>query len=420
MIVRVRAKWVVPVAAPVLPGGWIDVDDERGEITAIGDSRTRSARRADRVVDLPDAAILPGLVNAHTHLELSHLAGAVPPAASFVTWVRTMLAARAATPAAVSTITDAIVRAIAAMEATGTAGIGDIGNTDLAVLPLAGSLLSGVHFREALGFRGAVARRVAAEARLGAAVAQAQLVEHGCARIVSSVAPHAPYSTSAALMQDLARGTREAHRVSSLHLAESGEEVEFLQTGRGAFRELLADLGVWDETWTPPGVRPVEYVRGLGVLHDRLLVVHGTQLAADQLRAIADARATLVLCVRSNRWVGAGAPPAEEAFASGARIALGTDSLASVEDLNLFAELAALRRLTPGIPPGRLLRAATWGGAQALGCTALGYLGPGATSRAVVRTPAAHVEDVEEWLAADAADTADLRWLDDVVTRASA
>ena len=221
-------------------------------------------------------------------------------------------------------------------------------------------------------------------------------------------------------MQDLARGTAAADGVSSLHLAESAEEVEFLQGGTGPFRDLLADLGAWDAGWTPPGVRPVEYVQHLGVLGRRLLVVHGTQLTSDELRAVGEAGATLVLCVRSNRWVGAGVPPVEQAFASGARVAIGTDSLASVQDLNLFAELAAVRQLGPRVAARRLLRAATWDGAQGLGCSALGFLGPGASSRAVVRIPPAEVADVEEWLVASAADTADLRWLDELVARAGA
>ena len=97
------------------------------------------------------------------------------------------------------------------------------------------------------------------------------------------------------------------------------------------------------------------------------------------------------------------------------RLAVGTDSLASVADLNLFAELAALRTAAPDVPASTLLRAATWGGAQALGCRALGYLGPGASSRAMVRTAPAGVTDVEEWLVAGAADTTDLRWLDEIL-----
>lgn len=409
----------MPVAAPVLRDGWIDVDAGRGEIVGVGAAGAGSPTRPARTIDLPDAAILPGLVNAHTHLELSHLAGAVAPAEGFVSWVRAMLAARFGSPVLVAAVTDAVVRAIGQMEATGTAGVGDIGNTDVAVGPLAASSLSGVHFREALGFKVSEAARVASEARLGAVLTQSRLVEQGCTRLVASVAPHAPYSTSAPLIQSLATGYEAARAVSSIHLGESPEEVEFLATGTGPFRSLLADLGAWDDTWVPPGLSPVSYLQHLGALHARLLVVHGTQLDADQLGTLADVGATLVLCARSNRWVGAGEPPVAAAFASGGRVAIGTDSLASVEDLNLFAELAHLRSLAAEVPASALLRAATLDGARALGIDRLGVLAPGATSRAVVRRPPAGVEDVEEWLVAEAADTSDVRWLDEMVAAAT-
>jgi cytosine/adenosine deaminase-related metal-dependent hydrolase len=420
MIVRVRAGWVVPVAAPVLRDGWIDVDAARGEIVGVGAAAAASTAGAARTIDLPDAVVLPGLVNAHTHLELSHLAGAVAPAESFVAWVRAMLGVRFGAPASVAAVADAVVGAIGQMEATGTAGVGDIGNTDVAVLPLAASSLCGVHFREALGFKAADAARVAGETRLGAVLAQTRLAEQGCRRIAASVAPHAPYSTSARLIQALTSGMSvggpvPAYPVSSIHLGESPEEIEFLASGTGPFRALLADLGAWDDTWEPPGLAPVAYLQQLEALHDRLLVVHGTQLSAGELGALADAGATLVLCPRSNQWVGAGVPPVADAFGSGVRIAIGTDSLASVDDLNLFAELAHLRQIAPRVPAASLLRAATLGGARALACDALGVLAPGTTSRAVVRTPPAGVADVEEWLVAEAADTSDLRWLDEIV-----
>ncbi len=419
MIVRVHARWVVPVVAPLIRDGWIDIDTVRGEVVGLGASASGRRAPAGHRIDLGEAVVLPGLVNAHTHLELSYLAGVVAPADDFVAWVRALLAARRANPATVTTVAEAAGRAIAAMEASGTAAVGDIGNTDAAVQALAASSLSGVHFREALGFRRAVAARVEAEACHGAAEAQAQLAEARNTRIAATVAPHAPYSTSAPLIQSLAAGYPAGQGLSSIHLGESAAEVEFLATGAGPLRTLLDDLGAWDDGWSPPGVSPASYLGALGALHDRLLVVHGTQFSAADLRVIADAGATLVICPRSNEWVGAGVPPVSAAFAAGVRVALGTDSLASVADLNLFAELSAVRALAPGVAASALLRAATLGGAQALRCERLGALRPGASSRALVRVPPSGGADVEEWLVSGAADTTDLRWLDELVACAT-
>lgn len=415
MLVRVRAGWLVPIVGPVIRDGWIDVDAARGEIVGLGAGPVVSGRTADLTLDLSEAAILPGLVNAHTHLELSHLAGQVPPAPDFVTWVRRLLAVRFAGPPDALAVHAAIETAIAAMEATGTAAVGDIGNTDASLLPLGASTLGGVHFREVLGFRAGEADRLAGDVREATRRAHHELCATGNTRLAPSVAPHAPYSTSARLISALASGYAPAGRGASIHLAESPEELEFLATGTGPFRGLLTDLGAWDDAWTPPGLRPVAYLQDIGALHPDLIVVHGTQLTRPELDVLAGAGATLVLCPRSNRWVGAGTPPVRDAAASGIRIAIGTDSLASVDDLNLFGELAALRSIAPDVPASTLLRAATWGGARALGCRPMGYLGPGASSRAVVRVPPRGVTDVEEWLVADAADTSDLRWLDDLL-----
>ena len=419
MIVRVRAGWVVPVVGPVLRNGLIDVDAAAGSILALGADPVAMGRTPHRVVDLGEVVVLPGLVNTHTHLELSHLAGRVPRADRFTTWVTTMLAARAMAPDDDAAVRAATVAAIATAEATGTVAVGDIGNTDAAVGPLRASSLSGIHFTEALGFRTEEATAVAARARHAARVAQATFRARAGTRLAAATAPHAPYSSSPALIQALAKGLPESGGVASVHVGESREELELLARGTGPFRELLDRIGKWDQTWEVPRTDPVRYLASLGALHSRLIVVHGTQLGPDHLGVVAAAGATLVLCTRSNRWVGAGVPPVREAFASGVRVAVGTDSLASVEDLNMFAELATLRRDAPEIEARRLLRAATWAGAQALGCTALGYLGPGATSRAVVRVPPSGTADVEEWLVADASDTADLCWLDQLLAQAT-
>ena len=187
--------------------------------------------------------------------------------------------------------------------------------------------------------------------------------------------------------------------------------MQFLRDGSGAWRELLGRLGAWNESWESPGCGPVEYLDRLGVLNARLLAVHGTQLDDGELARLAAAGATLVTCPRSNRWTGAGTPPIGRFYSSGVRVAVGTDSLASVEDLNLFRELAEVRRLVPRVPAGRLLESATIAGAAALGFAGeFGTIEPGKRADLIaVRVPRT-IEDVEEYLLSGIEPDA-IRWL---------
>jgi cytosine/adenosine deaminase-related metal-dependent hydrolase len=218
-------------------------------------------------------------------------------------------------------------------------------------------------FYELLGFSASdpVGRVRDARARVSAATGGGGDVQIG-------LAPHAPYSVSpelfAAIRDDLAAHPGD---VSSVHLSESPEEVEFIQHGTGGWRELLGTVGAWSDEWRAPGVSPVRYLADLGFLDARVLVVHGAQCSAEDLSRLRALGITVVACPRSNQYVGVGDPPLEAFYATGVSVAFGTDSLASVADLNMFQELAAARRLAPGVPARTLIECATLVGARALG-----------------------------------------------------
>ena len=185
----------------------------------------------------------------------------------------------------------------------------------------------------------------------------------------------------------------------SIHLSESAAEVEFIATGGGPWRDLLEDAGAWDPTWTAPGVSPVQYLDEQGLIDPRVLVVHGVQMTRGDLARVAERGATLVTCPRSNGHTGAGAPPLDDFYASGVRVAVGTDSLASTPDLNVFAELATMRALAPSVPARMLLDSATRQGAIALGRgDEFGTLEPGRRARLLAVTVPPAVDDVEEYL----------------------
>jgi 5-methylthioadenosine/S-adenosylhomocysteine deaminase len=146
-------------------------------------------------------------------------------------------------------------------------------------------------------------------------------------------------------------------------------------------------------------------------VNERLVAVHCVQLTDDELRTLAAAGATVVTCPRSNRWTGAGVPPIERFYASGVRVAVGTDSLSSVEDLNLFAELKVMHDLAPSVPAARLLETATRHGADALGFgDQLGTIEPGKRAELIAVSIPAGITDVEQYLVEGVAPDA-IRWL---------
>jgi cytosine/adenosine deaminase-related metal-dependent hydrolase len=357
----IRAPWVLPIDRPPIAGGWVEC--QHGRIARVG-----AGAPPGPAEDLGDVALLPALVNAHTHLELSWLAGRVPPAASMIEWVRRLLGERAQGPAGgLVAAGEAAVRAATAVHALGTGLVGDISNTLAVVSALDALGVGGVVFHELLGFNGtdphaqvrdAWARVDAIEQRRRGALSDRSGPENDPRRRRSfSVVAHAPYSVSPALFSEIARSAREAPL--SVHLGESLEEVEFLHTGRGPFRELLEQLGVWSPDWQVPACGPAEYLRRLGYLQPGCLVVHGVHLTARDRALVREAGAVLVTCPRSNAWVGSGLPPITRFYDEGLRVAIGTDSLASAPSLSMFDELAELRRIAPEVAAGRLLESAT-------------------------------------------------------------
>jgi cytosine/adenosine deaminase-related metal-dependent hydrolase len=396
---------VLPIADPPIRDGWVAVD--RGRIVAVG---RRQPNDGAPDADLGRAAILPGLVNAHTHLELSYLHERVPPCSSFVSWIRGIVGARRAqTDPRAPEVMDAIAQAIDASAAAGTALVGDISNTMVTRAPLDASALAGVVFYELIRFR---------------AEGAAEFVDRACreldamepsTHVRTSLAAHAPYSVAPLVFRAIRKAADRRPFVPwSVHLAESAEEVEFLETGGGPWRDFLQDVGAWDPSFVAPGVGPVQYLDDAGLLGERLLVVHGVQMGKSDLSRLAAHRTTLVTCPRSNFHTGAGAPPIGDFYRSDVRVVVGTDSLASTPDLNVFAELATMRALAPDVPADRLLASATIDGARALGFDAeYGSIEPGKTARLIaVSLPSdADVGDVEECLVGGV--TPDqIRWLE--------
>lgn len=381
-----RARWVLPIAQPPIENGWVEIDD--GRVVALGgphDARSTGHRAPGTE---HSGVILPALVNAHTHLELSWMRGQVPPAPTMPQWVEQLMALRRTVG---HEPPEPIFEAIQEARAAGTTLFGDITNTLAAYEPLADSDMSAAILRELLGFNTTDPDAVVRGAR------EALDALTPIAGLRTSIVPHAPYSVAPALLRAIASAAEGAP--ISIHLGESAEEIEFLRTGEGAWKNLLTRLDAWTDDWRPPGTGPIEYMAAHRLLNERLLAVHCVRLTDEELGMLAAAGATVVTCPRSNRWVGAGLPPIERFYGSGVRVAVGTDSLASVEDLNIFSELKLMRELAPSVPAGQILASATKHGADALGFgDELGTIEAGKRAELIAVSVPDDVHDVEEYL----------------------
>jgi cytosine/adenosine deaminase-related metal-dependent hydrolase len=367
----VSARWVVPIASPPIAEGALALADD-GAVLAVG-------RRAEVRAEFPDAfeeraagVLMPGLVNAHGHLELSGLVDAIPGGQGLFTWATTLMSVRKTDTADAQR--DAARTAAAAAVALGTAAIGDVGSSLAAAPGIDGAGLRGVLFHELFG-----SREIATGDALADAARERAAVSDWPERVGYVPAPHAPYSVGPELLARIFAAAAAAGRATSIHVAEDEDELALLRDGSGRWPALLAGMGV-DPATRVPRKSPVAYLASLGAFQTETppLLVHMVHAAADDRRIARDAGATVVLCPRSNLHIGGRLPDVDAFFDDGLAMAIGTDSLASVPDLSLWAEMATLAAHFPSVPVARWLDAATRGGARALGLRGFGVLTPGA------------------------------------------
>ena len=395
----VAARHVLPVTGSPVRDGAVLLSGDR--VVAVGprDAIAREAGEGAPFTDLGEAALLPGLVNAHVHLELSWMGGAEPPPGGWIAWLEDLLVRRDSVSAAQSEA--AAETAIAFMEARGTVAVGEVTNTGFTALPLSRSRLHAVVFLELIGFSPAEAEAVLRQAaiRLDALDADPDVRAAGT-RVRLALTAHAPYSVSSPLLKALAGRSAAAGAPLSVHVAESEAELSFLQGQQGPLRDLLIRRGRWDGTGSllghPAASGPVELLDRLGVLSPHMLAVHAVHLGARDLPRLQARGVTVVTCPRSNRRLGVGVAPVPRLLGSGIPVALGTDSLASVPDLDLFAEMAALREDHPALAPAAVLRMATMNGARALGLeSTFGSISPGRSAR-LIHVPVPPGEDPQD------------------------
>jgi len=372
----VSAPAVLPMvsgAAPWLVEGAVALDDE-DTVRAVGPRAELRRRFSDAPEQRAEGALLPGLVNAHTHLELSGLAGEVPGGDGLVAWAGACV--RAGEEQTHEQRRDAAARAALEAASLGTAAVGDVGNSLAAMSGIAAAGLRGTVFHELLGSRDARTGDALADAARERAIASKG---HPWPAGLGYVpAPHAPYSADPSLLRRLFAAAARTGLPTSIHVAEDEDEIALLRDGTGRWPAVLATMGV-DVAARVPRKSPVAYLAAQGAFDAPAppLLVHMVHASPEDRRLAREAGATAVLCARSNLHVGGRLPDVPALLADGVPLALGTDSLASSPDLSLFGEIATLAARFPSIAAAVWLEAATRGGARAMRLDACGELSPG-------------------------------------------
>ncbi len=344
-----QSRWLFPITGPPL---------ERGTLTIAGDRivAVEPAGRTKPDIDLGNVAVLPGLVNAHTHLDLSGLRGHKLPRA-FVDWLRAVVAYRRGSKP--SEWRSAVSAGVEESLLSGTTLLGDISVGGLSAASLAASPLRAVVFHEILGLTKTRARETLQQA--GAWLRDQSPSPH----LRFGLSPHAPYS----VRRGLWRWAGRRGFTLAIHWFETREEVELLHSHAGPLRALLEEIGAWDERGLPPSHQWIE--RRLRHV-PRLLFVHANYLPFVPTHSV-------VYCPRTHAYFSHAEHPFRDFLAAGVKVALGTDSLASNPDLSILNEMRFLWDHYSGRLAGAdLLRMGTLNGAAALGWESeTGSLAPG-------------------------------------------
>ncbi len=399
----VRAAWVL-VGREMEPMRDATVIIHEGRIAEITTKHHSSVR------DLGNVVLIPGLVNAHTHLELSDLDQPLTKSQVFTGWVKDLMAHRRERT---TSSVESMCLGLAESKMGGMSAVGDILSSQVLEEGLLPELLlkesrglTGIYLLEAIGFT-----KSSAEETYHRSI---QLINHYAnlrpqlEDVVVGVSPHAPYSVRPQLVADLAQLATECDVPLAMHLAETCEELEFLTRQRGPLREMLEKFGVWEEGVVSTGTRVLDY---LMLLEDvrKVLVVHGNYLDDEELTFLSEHQdvegilMSVVYCPRTHAYFGHPGHRFREMLSMGINVCIGTDSRASSPNLSVFEELKFLKKKFPEISDAELLGMGTWRGAMSMGLEgSLGAIDVGKRARfAVIELGGEASDSLEERLFAE-------------------
>ncbi len=367
------AAWVAPMngRGALRDGG---VVHEEGKIVAVGPTKSLKQSHPDAIVQaLGDVVVLPGLVNAHTHLELSDCVSGAPPTAGFAEWLVTMLQRGAAAPDELAAkVTRAVGLGAAQCIRYGVTTVGDISRlVDVTRPLLRATPLRTVSYGEVTAMG---QRRLLLEERIGTAVDP----RHAGGRLRIGLTPHAPYSVELPAYQRCLTVARERNLPLATHLAETVDEREFLADHAGPLRAMWENHLPWDDAVPTFAGGPIEMARATGLLDYPTLLAHVNYCDDEELRMLARGRASVVYCPRTHRYFGHPPHRWREMMAAGINVAVGTDSCASSPNLNLVDDLRLLHEIAPEVEVESIWEMATSRAARAVGMESeVGSIEPG-------------------------------------------
>lgn len=369
MITLYCARWVAPISSPVIEDGAVAVAGTR--IAAVGGRGDLAGQFPDAEVrEFGNAIITPGLINCHTHLELTVMRGFLElEEHDFFAWLRKLTLARLALGAD-DLLHSATAGAIEAARAgvTCVADASDSAKESMQALRNVG--LRGIVYQESFG----PDPQLATEnfAKLQRKVETLRALETSLVRC--GVSPHSPYTVSAPQLKLISAFALQQHLPVMMHAAESQAEDRLLKEGKGAFADNLRQRGI---EWTTPGISPVRFLEEQGVLETKPLLAHCITVDEADLSRLKSAQAGIAHCPKSNAKLGHGHAPYTRFLAHGLKVGLGSDSVASNNTCDILEDARFATLLSRAVSSsdadyaqataGAALFAATLGGARALG-----------------------------------------------------
>ncbi len=351
---RLSARWLLPVESRAIEHGAILIGED-GRVQAAGGEREVPRPAGVPSEDFGNSVILPGLINTHTHLELTGFEQVTEP--DFAAWIRRLRELKSTrTPVEYVEAARTGLRRCFASGVTTVADTGDTGSVFEALAEVDGS---GIVYQEVFGPDPAQEEESLAGLRGRVEKLRARTTR----RLHVGVSPHAPYTVSGALFRSVAAWAQRERLPLAVHIAESLDESRLLSDGSGEFAEAWKRRGI--PLPQPLGLSPIAWLSRHHVLSSQTLCIHGIRVGSDDIRLMAYAGASVAHCPLSNRNHGHGAAPLTPLLEAGIPVGIGTDSEVSVGALDLLAEARAARELAR-LTANQVIAMCTLGGARAL------------------------------------------------------